>query len=697
MTELEELDDLRKLKRLEELEAAERAADPGPGRRKAAVSGAATGLVGGTAGMVGDVADLRTMAMDKMGVPKFLQMSPINLFPSTERILSTADQVLGTELDYEPKTTEEKFAKSVSSGVTGAALPGGKLKMLTRAIMGGLAGGAGEAVEQASGSKVAGVLTNVAAMLGLGAAGSRKPQAVKAAQKDLENIDQDKLIAGDAKATQIEKETGVRPVLAQTLDDPTALSGITDQVSRSQHGQKIQARLSEEAAAGRKLVKDTIEGVSDRQLGQRDANEVLTAGGKAIDRPKAVAKSAAERDYRRGKRDVLPNGGDRAQADFVATTPEGVKAGPAGRVFDASPVEGDRTNWKVHRTTSDDLIKRLYAESERLDMDTPKGGKPFTDAAEEIAALQRKYKDGIPLGKIDVIERRVRDLSLAADKPGASDKLVRQKLAHDGVAGVLNAVIKETSEGMTKGKQTYSTMARGYGKAVNESPLPTMFTEEARKSGIGNFDQMSKVLTNSSAYKPEDIAFVAKNLQRADPEAFPMLVKHSWSTALDNASKTVEGRTPRQSLDRWVNEVAGAPGSKARENATEAYAWVARSRGDDPNLAKAAINKVFDTIHTFARDNASLGRIDTGEFANAAGRSVGSSVMRSIGLVPQFAMARALETVQRKQVYEQLADALLSPGGYKKLLEIAQFDPTLVKLEEYTRSLLQSNAYADAQ
>src|SRR6185436_18238813 len=107
---------------------------------------------------------------------------------STEHIIKGVDDTLGTNLGYEPKTSEEKYAKSVAAGASGALLPGGKIKAGTRAVVGALGGGAGEAADQATNSPIVGILTNLATQLGFGHVASRKPQSVKAVQKDLEHI-----------------------------------------------------------------------------------------------------------------------------------------------------------------------------------------------------------------------------------------------------------------------------------------------------------------------------------------------------------------------------------------------------------------------------------------------------------------------------------------------------------------------------
>lgn len=706
----------REFEEFEAMRAKELEATVGRDRRNSAISGVTEGVVGSTIGLPGDVNQILENVPGYKQLPWILK-GPGALLPTTRDMTKFAQDKTGIPFAHEPETKSGKYTKAITGGVSGNLLPTGKIPWLLRGVAGAAAGAGGEATQQATGDGWAGAGVNMLINTLLQSIAARKPQAVKALQDDLKSLGAsdaevaERLKAGSNKADDIEAQTGARPTLSQALPEKTSLSAVTSEVQASPSGKKIDQAMEKQLAAGQRIVGEQLDRTSQLPIDKSTENKILRAGDKTLKRPQEVARSAADRHYRAGKQDKMPvkdreafkRHGEKEsvkdiynqEGEWVDFETQTAMAGKekVGNIYDAVPNEGNVKEWKVQPITIKELVKQIYTKAEELDMDGAKGGKPFRDYAQRILDLGEKYPDGVPVGKLDVIQREVREAAIAAAKPGASDKLVRQRLAHEGLAGVINDAVKATSPAMARGKEVYSTMAQGYLNRVNESPLPEMFTDTARKSGRGDYSVMGQIISDNTRYGPKDIEFVAHNLRRADPEAFPALVKQVWNEKWVDATKNIEGRTPQLALEGWTNNVTGPSGSAMRKNYIETVKQVHLSRGATPEAAEAAArgaDAVADALETFSRDRAGVGKIDTSELKRAAGANVLSAGAQSFSTAPTWSAGKAFSRALWKKTYEDIADALTSPDGAQKLIEISQFSSPRMAAEAFLRSLVQA-------
>jgi len=668
----------------------------GAGRRKAALSGTVTGLVGGTIGLPGDIRELQDDVVKATGLPAWVNiLSPFPRTPNTKEIVQGIDNLAGTELNYEPKTAEEGYAKAVSGGIAGGLLPGGKINTLTRMMLGGLSGATGEAASNLTGGNAAAGFAGTLlpqVLAGWGAA--RRPQVVKAVGDMVQGLPEGELTTAAARAAEAEKATGVRPLLSQATTQPTQLSGITQEIMQSPVASKLLERLNQQTQIGNQRI-DELVGVQApaTMFGQEDANRVLNAGKKTFSRADDVASQLSKRLYEKGKKDVIPTDIDVLPGEdnpFSRWTRE---------VRDAYPEGGNPQVYHIPPVTVRDISRRLRERADQLQLDpqVTKSGKAIHSVADKIDALGDKYPEGVPAGVLEALYREERIAGTAATGAQASRKDKQRELAYKSISGIINDALKLDSPGLREGKDRFSRSVAASKKKLEDSALSDMFPATARETGHGNFDQMGVVLRESSRFKPDDIAFVAKQLRRADPQAFPTLVKQQWSKVLDEVRSPAAGRTPQQSMNDWANTVAGPKASQKRANFNEIIKQNAINAGANPEAAVTGADKLIDALYMFSADRGGLGKINPVEMRRGAGRTPAGEAVKSINFAGRWSSVQALERHLYKKVYNQIADALLTPEGVKKLEEIAAYDYPKEQLAAFVRGLWTTSAASQAQ
>ena len=658
---------------------------------KSFVSGVMKGVVSGTIGLPGDLREAiaSTGAYDR--VPFILRPPQ---FPSTADITRAAQDATGLPLAHEPQSNEAKFVHAGMAGA-GSMLLGGKISAPLRFGAGFFGGLAGQAAENATQSNAAGAGAQTLATLLPLMFAARKPQVVKALQKDLEGMGAleqrqaaesgthfgrptDRELVPEAlkraqeRASHVEGVTGQRPALPQTTDQPTALSGVMEEVSKSPAGRILDKTLLGEQLTGEQMIRDTIQNASSLETGQSAANRILRAGQKAVERPGKVASASASRDYKTAKRDVLPVGWE-DEGTYQATR----KSGSVDEYF-------------IPPKTAEDLVKELRGRVKSMDLDETASGKEMRRVANKVINLALRYPEGIPVGKLDALGQEARLIvsAMESGKAQLAGADIKRLEGHKAVAAIINDAIKPASEALTSGKNKFSRWANSYGAKVQDSGMPDMFPKGQR---VGDYQSMGQVLRDYERYSPEDIAFVAKNLRRADPEAFPGLFKQRMEEAWANASKPAEGRTPQQAMNNFVKEVAGTSGSKVRLNYLETVRQAQLAHGATPEAADAAARgaaEVMDALLIFSRDRGGLSAVHGGDFARQAGANWGSNMLRSVGPMPFFALGRTFERHLQQKVYEQIAHAMTSPEGAQELIRISQFSAPQRAAEALVRSMV---------
>lgn len=684
---LEELDRLEKMDQMERL----------TGAAKATGAGVAEGVVGASVGLPGDVRNLvaRTGAYDKLP----LLLTPPKT-PTTGEILQSVQGATGLPVGHQPQNAAERYLKAGASGITSFTMPPtGQLSLAVRAIAGLLSGTGGEVAASATGDlpgarptgqTLAGILPLIL--------GAKKPQITQAAQEGVRSLGEpadklaqmrgrqqpgataeEALARAASKASEVEGLTGARPTLAQTMDTPTFLSGLSKEVARSSSGQVLDRVLNRQTTRGHELIDEAIRRASAKAPSQDTANMILAAGDKAIERPDRVAKAISARSYRQAGEERLPGGYERAG------TQQAVPSGLTGQYF-------------VPSTTGKDLADQILARREELNLRLTDSGDAMAEAARMIRRISRS-KEGIPVKELDAYRRGIQDkISRIESGVAVETGEVLKLQGYKAVSGLINDAIKAAGPALAEGKSRFALAARTAGEQMEKSAMPNLFTDSARKTGRGSYDEMTKLLSEADKYGPQDIRFAAENLRRADPEAFPALVRQHWESLINEARSPSSGRTSEQALNEWVANVSGAKPSQRRENFLETIRQLHTSPGRSPQETEAIVrgaDAMADALLMFSRDRGGVGQLAGNEFRRSAGANVASAVGRSASFVPAWPMSTAFERVMARRVYRQVARALTEPNGAQILIDVASHSTPQRAAEGALRMLISMSAQND--
>jgi hypothetical protein len=655
---------------------------------KSGASGLAKGLVAGTVGLPGDMAGMGgQMASAITGDSSMAQPGPLASH-GTPYMLKEIEQ-MGLPL-HKPANKGEKYVDESAAGA-GAMIPGAWKNVLMRMGIGGIAGAAGQAGSDvmAGGnedSPVGRILGNLLPVGVAGYFGMRKPNVVKALQKDLQDLTPEELRAASEHARKTQNTLGTDVTLPQGFMDPTALSGVSQELTRSSSGDILRRVLNRQLPIGQAKIDSMVYGASPKSIDQQTANQVLAAGDKAIERPSNIRSRTANPSYEAAGRERVVL--DLAGRDKGSTHSE------------VQGVAEPRNGTNYNDTTTVDLsqvIQRLRERREELHLTGTPAGNAMDKYEKNIIKMAEKYPDGVPVLNLDALAKQARDAATAAEnaiKNGGNSK-VSSMLGHSSVSQILNEVTTAASANLKQGKDLYSRSTRAIVDPVENSVLTSMFPAETRKSGKGNWDQF-RVVLDDGKYGPRDIAFAAENLRRADPQAFPAIVKQSWLQKSEAARSPVEGRAPQQGLGDFATAVAGAPGSQARQKFEETVKQLAITAGKTPEEALIAARgsaDVIEALHTVSRDRGGLGQINPEEFRRAAGASAVGSGFRAANVVaPTQGIGRAIERSVQKRTYEVIANALSSPDGVETLLRIAKYHQPKEMALQFVRGLALENA-----
>lgn len=684
--ELELLKELDELDRMDQMDRIK-------GAGKATLSGAAEGVVGATLGLPGDVRGL----FERMGAYKGLPaiLTPPKT-PSTEEILQAAQGATGVPVAHQPQGPAERYLKSMSSGVSSFLTPpAGQLRAATRIIAGLLSGATGEAAATATqdlaGARPAGQVAGGILPLILGAKKSQLAQAAHEGLKGLgEPMDKLRQMRGQrrgptveealaraaARAAEVEGQTGARPTLAQAGDDPSFLSGLSRELAMSPAGQILDRALNKQTAVGHNLIDEAIQRVSSRQASQSEANKILAAGEKAIERPGRVANAVSQRDYRQAKDERLPGGYEEPG------TYQAVPDGRTGQYF-------------VPGATGRDLANSIQKRVDELNLGMTDSGKAMHEAARKIRTLSQSA-EGIPVKDLDAYRRQLQDTITRIEKGTAVETgEVLRLQGYKAITGLINDALKNAGPALAQGKGKFALVARTAGKQMEQSPMPDLFSPGARETSRGSYEEMTQIFARPDKYGPDDIRFVAEKLRRADPEAFPSLVRQFWEKKIDDARSPVSGRTSEQAMNDWASQVIGAKPSRLRENFLETVRQIHTSAGRSPQEVEAIVrgaDAMGDALLMFSRDRGGVGQLHGSEFRRAAGANMPSAMGRSMSAVPAWSAATWLERNFARRAYREAARALTEPGGAQVLIDIANHSTPLRAAEGALRMMVSASA-----
>jgi hypothetical protein len=654
------------------------------GLAKATGSGAVKGFLAGTAGLPGDMSQIGGQMVSAItGDPSYAKPEGLAAHGTAFMLKKMAEN--GLEM-HKPQTTGEKYADETAAGAAGMA-PGNLRHLLMRMIVGGAAGAGGELgsrlmAPEGEESPIGRLFTSLGIQAIPGYLAGRKPQIVKAVQGDLKDLTPAELRAASDKARAAQDKLGTDVTLPQGFDSPTALSGIQQELVRSSSGDILRRVLDRQLPVGQGQIDLMVAGASPKSIDQKTANQVLAAGDKAIKRPSEVRTRMVDPSYEAaGRESIVPFN--------PPNTVQGVQAARNGTTYSS--------------TTSVDLdtiLSNMAKARDELHLTGTPAGDAMDMYQKRIVEMASKFPDGkIPVLNLDALAKQARKAAQAGDKVGADAATVQNAIGHGTISQVLNEATTSASNNLKQGKDIYGRATAAIVDPVETSALTTMFPKTQRESGKGDWSSFSKVLDDPK-FGPRDVTFAAENLKKADPQAFPAIVKQNWMEKAEQARAPVDGRAPQGGLGDFATAVAGAPGSATRDKFRETVRQVSLSAGKSPEeamLAARGAEELIDALHVVSRDRGGIGQINPEELRRSSGATLPGAGLRAANVVaPTQGLGRALERVVQKRTYEQLANALSSPDGVETLLRIAKWSHPRELALQTIRGIAANNAQAQS-
>lgn len=221
------------------------------------------------------------------------------------------------------------------------------------------------------------------------------------------------------------------------------------------------------------------------------------------------------------------------------------------------------------------------------------------------------------------------------------------------------------------------------GKNVQNTPLGSIFGK-----GQANYDSYERIF-NPNNYSAQDVRYVYGMLNKANPEAWPDIMKRYLQSTKDNLEKISGGRSNQDIFDKFVSEVRSP-------NFIEGIKGVAKATGQNPSAAAKGAETLLDALQVIARERGAVGQIDVGEFRRVAGANPLTAGLKSANVfTPFWRVAGAIERSARARAYSKIADALTSPDGVKILQDFRNYSPTDERVMAVARSLVTLDAVND--
>ena len=632
-----------------------------PGVLKAAGSGLVKGLIGGTVGAPGDMAQLGgTVAQWATGDKNPEGYKPP--LPTSEDVLKRLPPM------HKPMGAVERV---VDAGATGAGslVVGGPKNLLPRMGLGAFAGVLGEgAASVMDQNPLARAVGNVAGLVGGGyfGGGLGKPQIVKAVQKDLKETTPEQLRAAEAVAQKTQEVTGVRPALNQALPNKTALSGVSEEVMRSSAGDKLRQVFEKEGVTGREKIDALVSTISGRNPDQLMANEIAGAVQKAQERPMQVRGVLTKPLYDKAKREVIP-------APDLPPMAAAVRNVSERNQFPAVSESGKAVEKVANQ------VEGLATNSPILDA----SGKPF--------------QNPVPSANVQILKREAQTKAQAKADQGDS-AAAASATANQGAAAALKNALVGTDAAAADAMHSRAT--RAIVEPSQKSALGAITDPGFAAGGPADPKAYLRVLQDDR-FGPSDIRFVGENLRKAQPGTFSNMVKQDFMGVQGESFALKEGRTPQSALGEFATKVAGDTSTEAgrhvRETFKEKIRQVALDHGQDPVAAAKGAEELMNAMQVFARDRSSVGQISRTEMQIAAGRTAPTFAMRAANMIaPMQGMSRAIERRIQQHTYEKIAEALTSPGGVDTLINIAKYSYPRDMANQVARGLISVNTSAES-
>jgi hypothetical protein len=274
-----------------------------------------------------------------------------------------------------------------------------------------------------------------------------------------------------------------------------------------------------------------------------------------------------------------------------------------------------------------------------------------------------------------------------ASKVGASSADVLERRGREAAAGAVKDVIAPPGSALAAADAAHAALMDKYIKPLNEGAMGSIFTPELRAAEGGREAIWSKSAelfdAGNGKYTTADIAQVASNLRKTDPEAFPKLFQNHMETVMARTGKDVGGRPPVDGFGNAVAEIAGRAGEKQREVFNETMRQIALSKGANPAEIITGAEKYMDALRVLARDQGGLSKV--GGMGEAGAGPITHLGKTASVTAPARWLAWAVERHTQKRLFREMTDALTSDNGIEMLRKIANKDMTEARVMAVVR------------
>jgi Arc/MetJ family transcription regulator len=563
--------------------------------------------------------------------------------PTGEDIRDFWSNLTGVKM-HQPQTGAARFARSAVEGGTSFINPLNPTSKVGPAFGAAMGIGGQLGAEAMKEQPDYGRLLGQSPLLALAAYPALKSsQLARALAKYLSTIGGEGLETGAANAVKAAEVIG-KPVLAtQGLEDVTPLSGITRAVAAEPGGANIQSILNAQVPAGEAAARKFVENVSPRGFDQPDANAIVAAGkAGTYDLPRQSVQRATAPLYTAAAKDKMQLFGPEETPSIQS------------------------------------IVDDLLAAKDAKGLGLSKSGKAVDRAVKTL-----DIGEPPTVTALDTLAREARTSASNSYKVGADEKSVLARQGNEAVADVINAATKARSPALAGGKMVHQTGTEWVTNPTREGALGKMFPEGTANAETSTFGALTGSLEKMSA---GDVRTVAEGLRRTDPGAFGNLVKKSFADKIDAVSKDVAGRRPDQMLSEIPSALRGSAASQQRAKFDAMIEEVAKDAKVDPVAARESANELMDAMRVIAREQGGKGAISQ-EFAES-GSNMATRFFRSMSLTaPGRGLGWWLEKRNYRGVIEAVQDALTSPEGVKKLVELSEYSSKAHKVKTVARAI----------
>lgn len=625
------------------------------------------------------------------------------------------------EFGERPVTSADKWQSAGTQGVAGAlAGPGGVAAPVRAAVSGIGAGMGGEVAGRLTNdnplARLAGALAGgVGGSVGSTFASRAAPQAATLARESMEGLTPKML--DEAKSFQeLAGGKGVTMDLAQALEAVGApannLTTIRNVLATSRHGNRVQEGLRNQPTE-LEMLGDTTVASLPGSVRQSDvaANNVQAAATKVIGdakkarstawedtvsevgaRNKATADEAlAKAMLGKEAADVGVQGavsdmrarlagaltGTHEPQDFAEAVIPLSKANAAAREA-GTAVQGAKQGVREAKAVPPQVVLDAASDLQKLVQASPNTGK-----ATALARLQKALFD--PITEAPITDPKKLNDILTSE----ANKLKSVDLNASGVdAGTakwigmqiqgLREKLGASFEPIREANKRYQQITKDVIDPLKQGPVGQFATPRGYKPDVAATQTKLTALLNKGedpAAGGSNIRLLAKELQKADPEALPDAVKTYISGKLGEAFPATIGGSKITSGDAAGKVYSALFSNRNQWNGLrQAAAASAESLGQKPEDVVRGLEN-FAQITKALKNRVEPGGVRSEEVFQIAGQNYGSDAMRIFGFLPFEKAARRMEDSVMAKTLTQFDKILTTPEGAARLAELGKVPP----------------------